>query len=204
MTNPFELHDQRHLEAAQGWFELGNCIEATEELEQITPEMRDHPGVLEVRFQIYAKAEKWEYAVEIARAISERAPHITFGFIHQAYALHELKRTHEAWNVLLSVVDRFPKEYIIRYNLACYSCQLGNLKQARDWLKKAIKLANTKRCQTDGAERAKLSDPARLMDWMMASRTVMLVAESNQPAPVLVCPPELGGRHLFAPCFVQS
>jgi len=24
---PLELHDQRHLEAAQGWFELGNCIE---------------------------------------------------------------------------------------------------------------------------------------------------------------------------------
>jgi hypothetical protein len=30
-----EIDDQRHLEAAQGWFELGNCIEATEELEQI-------------------------------------------------------------------------------------------------------------------------------------------------------------------------
>jgi hypothetical protein len=36
---PFELHDQRHLEAAQGWFELGNCIEATKELEQITPQI---------------------------------------------------------------------------------------------------------------------------------------------------------------------
>jgi len=45
---------------------------------------------------------------------------------------------------LLPVVDRFPKEHIIRYNLACYACQLGNLKQVRDWLKKAIKLANTK------------------------------------------------------------
>ncbi|MEI6396380.1 MAG: hypothetical protein WCT12_35400 [Verrucomicrobiota bacterium] len=50
----------------------------------------------------------------------------------------------DTWNVLLPVVDRFPKEHIIRYNLACYACQLGNLKQVRDWLKKAIKLANTK------------------------------------------------------------
>jgi hypothetical protein len=25
---PLELHDQRHLEAAQGWFELGNHLEA--------------------------------------------------------------------------------------------------------------------------------------------------------------------------------
>jgi hypothetical protein len=33
MIKPLELQDQRHLEAAQGWFELGNSIEATEELE---------------------------------------------------------------------------------------------------------------------------------------------------------------------------
>jgi hypothetical protein len=32
----------------------------------------------------------------------------------------------------------------MRNNLACYACQLGNLKQARDWLQKAIDLANTK------------------------------------------------------------
>jgi hypothetical protein len=37
---PLELGDQRHLDAAQGWFELGNCIEATEEMEQIAPETR--------------------------------------------------------------------------------------------------------------------------------------------------------------------
>ena len=142
---PLELHDQRDLVAAQGWFELGNCVEATEELEQITPEMRGHPSVLEVQFHIYAKAKKWEYAAEIAQAISEFAPDEPFGFIHQAYSLHELKRTQEAWNVLLPVVDKFPKEYIIRYNLACYACQLGNLEEARAWLKKASNLAGTKR-----------------------------------------------------------
>jgi len=46
--------------------------------------------------------------------------------------------------VLLPVVDKFPKEHIIRYNLACYACQLGNLKEARDWLKKASDLVGTK------------------------------------------------------------
>jgi predicted Zn-dependent protease len=141
---PLELQDQRHLDAAQGWFELGNCMEATEELEQITREMRGHPSVLEVRFHIYAAAKKWEYAVDIAKAISEFVPDNPFGFIHQAYSLHELKRTQEAWNLLLPVVDKFPKEYIIHYNLACYACQLGNLKAARAWLKKASDLAGTK------------------------------------------------------------
>ena len=105
--------------------------------------MRGRPDVLVVRVAIYEAAKKWEYAAEIAKAISEFAPESPFGFIHQAYSLHELKRTQEAWNVLLPVVDKFPKEYIMRYNLACYACQLGNLKEARDWLKKAIDMAGT-------------------------------------------------------------
>ena len=91
-----------------------------------------------------AKAKKWEYAAEIAKAISELNPDSPFGWVHHAYALHELKRTQEAQNVLLPVLDSFPKEYIMRYNLACYAGQLGNLKKARDWFKKAIDLANTK------------------------------------------------------------
>ena len=37
------IHDQRHLRAAQGWFELGLHLEANEELENITAEYRAHP-----------------------------------------------------------------------------------------------------------------------------------------------------------------
>lgn len=33
---------------------------------------------------------------------------------------------------------------IIRYNLACYACQLGNLKLAHEWLGQAIDMAGTK------------------------------------------------------------
>ncbi|MCX6912223.1 MAG: tetratricopeptide repeat protein [Verrucomicrobia bacterium] len=151
---PFE--DQRCLEAAQGWFELGNHLEAKDELDQITPEMRGHPSVLEVRFHIYAAAKEWEYAAEIARAISDCVPDNPFGFIHQAYSLHELKQTREAWNVLLPVADKFPKEYIIRYNLACYACQLGNLNEARDWLKHASDLIGTNQVKLLALEDADL------------------------------------------------
>jgi len=62
--------------------------------------------------------------------------------------LHELKRTKEAWGVLVPIVDKFPDEYIIRYNLACYACQLGNLNEAWRWLKKAIDLAGKKDIRT--------------------------------------------------------
>jgi hypothetical protein len=52
--------DTLHLQAARGWLELGNHLEANEELEKITASLRAHPAVLEVRWRIYAKAEKWK------------------------------------------------------------------------------------------------------------------------------------------------
>jgi tetratricopeptide (TPR) repeat protein len=136
--------DKFHIRAAEGWLELGNHIEANEELENITPALRGHPEVLSLRFQIYSKAEKWDYAAEIARAISEMLPDNPYGPFHLAFSLHELKRTKEAYDVLISVVDKFPDEHLMRYNLACYSCQLGDLKEAYQWLEKAIDLTGKK------------------------------------------------------------
>ena len=126
-----EYQDQRHLEAAEGWLGLGNQVEAFEELEQITPQLR-------------VKEKKWEACVHIARAITKLAPSLSHGWIHWAFSLHALKRTKEAKEVLLPVVDKFPKEPIMHYNLACYECQLGNLKESMKWLEKAIDLAGKK------------------------------------------------------------
>jgi hypothetical protein len=38
--NPLEPPDSIHLQAAQGWLDLGNPIEANEELEKIAPQNR--------------------------------------------------------------------------------------------------------------------------------------------------------------------
>ena len=46
----------------------------------------------------------------------------------------------EAWNALLNVVNRFPQDAIIRYNLACYAAQLGLLEESCAWLIKAFEL----------------------------------------------------------------
>jgi len=140
---PLPHPDNQHLEAAEGWLGLGDCPSANEELEQISPAFRDHPFVLEVRYKIFAEAKRWDEAVEIARTLSEMLPDNSWGFIHYAFSLHELKRTREAYGVLIPVVDKF-SEPTIRYNLACYSCQLGHLKEAMLWLGKAIDLAGRK------------------------------------------------------------
>ena len=90
---PLQAPDSHHLRAAEGWLGLGNHLEANEELERITPQLRAHPDVLEVRWHIYAKETKWDACVDIAGAIIKLAPNRPDAWIHRSFALHELKRT---------------------------------------------------------------------------------------------------------------
>lgn len=126
--------DTHHLSAAVGWLELGDPAEARQDLERISPAMRLHPEVLEVRWQVHAKAKEWEKCVEVGREFTKAAPEEPFGWIHLSFALHELKRTQEAHQNLIGVLEQFPDEWLMRYNLACYSCQLGHLEEANRWL----------------------------------------------------------------------
>jgi predicted Zn-dependent protease len=137
---PVQPPDLFLLQAAQGWLELGCADEAVKELDQITPVLQAHPDVMQTRWEVYAARKLWEEAVGIARAYSQVLPGSPFGWVQQAYALHELKRTAEAQAVLLPVVDKFPRDWTMRYNLACYTCQLGDLGEAYQWLQKAIML----------------------------------------------------------------
>ena len=145
MIPPLEPPDSVHLLAAQGWLELGNHIEANEELEKITPQFRAHPMVLTKRWEIYAAAKNWDAALDIAAAIIQLDPDEPLGWVHRSFALHELKRTTEARDNLLRVVDNFPISASMRYNLACYECQLGRLEQSKQWLEKAFELGDAKK-----------------------------------------------------------
>jgi len=49
---PIPPQDAHFLRAAEGWIELGNHLEAFEELERITPQWRAHPDVLKLRWEI--------------------------------------------------------------------------------------------------------------------------------------------------------
>ena len=137
---PLACQDALHLEAAHGWLELGDDHEANQELEKISAEFHSHPDVLQLRWQICAKAKKWEACYDIANALVTVAPDSADGWIHCAFALHEMKKTKEAWDTLSSVADRLGNVPTVAYNLACYACQLGNLETAVEWLRKAFQI----------------------------------------------------------------
>lgn len=148
LSDSLLLQDQRHLDAAEGWLGLGDHLAALEELDQITLALKNHPLVLEVRYKIHSAAKNWPGALEVAQAMAKLLPDNPWGPFHSAYALHELKRTQEAYDLLRPAVEKFPALWLIGFNLACYSCRLGNLPEAMSWLGQAIDLAGKKNIRT--------------------------------------------------------
>ncbi len=135
-----EAPDSFHLLAAVGWLELGNHIEAGEELARIKPELWEEPDVLEIRWSVCAAGQSWDTASEVAELLVCKAPERSSGWIHRAYALRRAKGggLQKAWEALRPAFDNFPKASLIPYNLACYAAQFGKLDEAWDWLHKAM------------------------------------------------------------------
>jgi tetratricopeptide (TPR) repeat protein len=162
--SPLEPPDSHFLNAATGWLMLGNAAEARAEFKQIRAGLQEHPLVLEFEWRLLAAEKRWLDAVEAGERLLRVCPDDANAWVHRSYALHELRRTREAFDLLLPALRRFPQEIIIPYNLACYTCQLGDLAAARRWFEQALAL-------DDGVEeklyrlRAALEDPDLQVLW---------------------------------------
>jgi tetratricopeptide (TPR) repeat protein len=134
----FSHFDQLHLKAAESWLQFGNWQEATEALQLLPQESHAHPDVLELHLKIYTETSRWGKVVEVARTMTQMWPENEWGYFHLAFALHQLKRTAEAYQTAIQVVNVFPANYLMRYNLACYACRLGRFTEALMWLEDAF------------------------------------------------------------------
>jgi predicted Zn-dependent protease len=146
--------DSHHLSAAQGWIELGRHAEARAELSKIADRLQQHPEVLQVKWLICAHDKDWKSCLEIARNTVRCAPEMALGWINEANALFYMKRIEEAYDLLLPTVERFPDNFIIPYNLACYLCQLGKRDEAWNWFISAMRTGDRSAVKT-----AALRDP---------------------------------------------
>ncbi len=104
----------------------------------MTPVMRAHPAVLELRVEIYSRGKLWPACIEVANTLVELCPKRSCGWIHSSFGLHVLKRTQEAFDNLLPAAKKFPRVWTIPYNLACYCAQLNQLDDAKRGLQKAM------------------------------------------------------------------
>jgi len=132
--------DRHHLRAAEGWLELGNATEARAELSQIARPRLKHPDVLEVSWILFAHEQNWPACVKAADLLVQEAPERPDGWIHRSFALHELERTEEAFDLLCHVRSSFPDQWVIPYNLACYLAQMGRIHEAAKELATALEV----------------------------------------------------------------
>jgi len=136
------------LDAASGWIGLGDLASARDELAQISNEAKNHPALVLVQGEYHFAAKEWEELLPLAERMLGEFPRLDVLWINRSYALHELKRTQEALGALLPAAEKFPKHWLIRYNLACYCAQLGRLPESLEWLNRAIALADKPEIKT--------------------------------------------------------
>ena len=133
-----EPPDNFHVSAASGWLELDNLEEARQEFAKIREASRGHADALEVEWRLEAAECNWDGALKVAERQIKADADCPYGWINQSYCLHELKRTKDAWDRLWSVSGQFQQVGVLHYNLASYSCQLGQLEVAKKCLKLAV------------------------------------------------------------------
>ena len=145
-----EPPDAFALSAALGWIELGNPTEALAELERVTPDNQAHPGVLELRWAALAELKRWAHAFAVASDLVRVNPQSVNGWLHRAYALRRMPEggIQLAWDALLPAGEKFKKEPVVAFNLACYACQLERMDEARIWLERAMKIGKRREIQT--------------------------------------------------------
>ena len=141
----------RHLLAAQGYFELQMFEDALEELEAATRHAPDDLPVTLLRLEIEMARRQWQDALSLAENLCRLDPHEPHFTIHRAYILRELERVEEARSVLLSGPSRLRELGTYHYNLGCYEALLGNREKALELVRLGMDLDPTLRAfaQTD-------------------------------------------------------
>lgn len=138
--------DSFYVHAAQGWLGLGDADSALDELAQVSPRNSEHPSVLLIRYEIYAKTKEWTLAALAAEKLTTIVSERSDVWIWYAYATRRQPGggVLAAKEILVSSESNFPDEFLFPFNLACYCSLLGLFEETAMWLKKAAKLGNSK------------------------------------------------------------
>ena len=131
---------QQKIRAAEGYAELGMYDDALAELDQIAANQQDGLETLRMRVEIVLRKRDWKSALRSSLKVCQLYPNDSSGFIHAAFCLHELGRTKEAKQTLLDGPAKLLDEPVYYYNLGCYDAVLGNLDQAKAYLRTSFRL----------------------------------------------------------------
>jgi tetratricopeptide (TPR) repeat protein len=128
------------IEAAQGYVLLGMYSEAWQEIHKLTPQEQLLPAVIDLRVALHMQEKHWKEALDILEPLCQVVPDRDDYFVHAAFCLHEMNRTKEARDKLLSGPDSLVRQPLFHYNLACYETRLGEPNLAKISLERCFKL----------------------------------------------------------------
>jgi hypothetical protein len=132
-----DVHALRSIiDAVNGWFDLGNYVEAFNELDKLPPKHRASNEAMGLRCCIYRKLERWQELEIVAAGCSGRKiEQIPFA-CHHTWALLMHNRPLEALAALEKVPYTCAPELL--FSRACVLCALGEVDQSRNFLSDAI------------------------------------------------------------------
>jgi len=119
---------EQQIRAAEGYAELGMPAEALAHLNEIAAEDQNRPEALRMRIQIVLQIRDWRAALELSLRMCELFPAESYG------------QTAQAKEKLLGGPPSLLDEPIYYYNLGCYEAVLGNLDQAKAYLRASFRL----------------------------------------------------------------
>jgi predicted Zn-dependent protease len=131
---------ERLIRAAEGFSELGMHDEALAQLDELAEEQQDRVEAIRMRIDILLRKQEWQSALRLSLRMCEIHSKENYGYIHAAFCLHEVGRTLDAKQTLLDGPPGLLDEPVYYYNLACYDAALGNLDQARAYLRASFQL----------------------------------------------------------------
>ena len=141
---------KRHLQAAQGYLELGMFEDAIAELDQLPESERDGEFATCFRLDIYNATEKWQEAARVAREGIERHPDCSHLYIMGAYAIRRAESLDAGKEFLLKghlcMEEGKVETPMFWFNLGCYHSRLGDQENALSCVGNAVKIdANYKK-----------------------------------------------------------
>ncbi|HCY57744.1 MAG TPA: hypothetical protein DHU78_02675 [Opitutae bacterium] len=134
---PHQLSPQVHLDRARGYFELEMFQEVEIELRAIDDQSPWSKQKREMLIFLHQERMQWELMQGFAKSLRLEFPDEEGWWVSEAYATRRAENLDKARKVLLEGLTIHYESAIIRYNLACYACLLGNLGKSLDLLKEA-------------------------------------------------------------------
>jgi hypothetical protein len=137
--NKHLLHPKVHWSRAIGFSKLEMWIQAKDELLMMPDELPWGKQKRAMMVEILQNQQSWKKMREVAHGMRMEFPEDADWWIADAYATRRDQSIDQAREILLEGLVHHYDNAMIRYNLACYACQLGSMGESLDLLKEAVK-----------------------------------------------------------------